>query len=82
MVGRCGRFVASLPSNSVGVRNPHDFDLHPVVGVAVSSEVILCFRSFQIGSDLLLDNGGGNGIVGVLVGLDKGVYCRLMAVYS
>ena len=82
MVGRCGRFVASLPSNSVVVRNPHDFDLHPVVGIAVSSEVILCFRSFQIGSDLLLDNGGCNGIVGVLVGLDKGVYCRLMSVYS
>ena len=81
VVGSCGGFVVSLPSYGMGISDPHDFDLDPVVRVAVLSEVVLCFGSFQVGSDLLLDDGGGDGIVSDLAGFDKGVDGGLVAIY-
>ena len=82
VVGWSGRFVASLPSHGVGVCDSHDLNLHAVVWLAVSAEVVLCFRGFGVGSNLLLNDGCSDGVVGVLVSLDKSVYGRLVPVNS
>ena len=55
--------MVSLPPYSMRVGNPHDLDLHLVAKAAMVAEVIVSFGGFQVGSDLLLDDGGSNGVL-------------------
>ena len=74
--------MVSLPAYGMRIGYPHNLDLHRVAGSAVLSEGVLSFGSFQVGSDLLLDDGGDDGIVGDLVGFDKSIDGGLVAIYS
>ena len=55
--------MVSLPSYRMRVGNPHDLDLHLVAKAAMVAEIVVSFCGFQVGSDLLLDDGGGDGVL-------------------
>ena len=74
--------MVSLPSYSVRVSNSHDLDLHLFASAAVVPEVGVGLGGLRVGSDLLLYDGGGYGVLCLLVGLDEGVDGRLVSVYS
>ena len=81
-IGRAvGFFVVSLPTYCMRVGYPHDFDLHLFARAAMVSEVVVSFGGFQIGSDLLLDDGRSDSVLCELAGVDKCVYCRLVSIY-
>ena len=64
--------VVSLPSYSVRVSNPHDLDLHLIDTAAMGPEVGVGLGGFRVGSDILLYDGGGYGVLWLLVGLNEG----------
>ena len=75
-----GGLVVSLPTYGVRVGNPHDLDLHRVAIPAVVSEFSVGFGGFEGGSDLLLDDGGGDGIICDFASFDEGVDGGLVAI--
>ena len=47
---------------------------------AMVSEVVVSFGGFQVGSDLLLDDGCGDCVLCKFVGVDESVYCGLVSI--
>ena len=74
LVGGVGSFDAvPLPSNSVRISYSHDLDLHFFATAAMVPEVGMGFGGLHVGSDFLLYDGGGDGILCLFVGLHEGV---------
>ena len=76
-----GFSVVSFPTYCMRVGYPHDFHLHIFAMAAMVSEVVVGFGGFQIGANLLLDDGCGDCVLCELAGVDKSAYCRLVSVY-
>ena len=73
--------MASLPSYSVRVSNSHDLYLHLIATAAMGPEVGVGLGGFRVGSDLLLYDGGGYGVLCLLVGLNESVGGRLVPIH-
>ena len=73
--------MVSLPSYSVRVSNSHDLDLHLIAGAAMDAEVGVSLGGFRLGSDLLLYDGGGYGVLCLLVGLHENVGGKLVTIH-
>ena len=71
-----------LPSDCVRVCYPHDLDLHFVAGDEVVAEDVTGSGGFRVGSHLLFDDGGGDGVPLLDVNLHEGVYGRLAPIHS
>ena len=76
-----GFSVVSLPTYCMRVGYPHDLYLHLFAKVAMVSEVVVGFGGFQIGANLLLDDGCGDCVLRDLAGVDECVYCGLVPIY-
>ena len=63
-----------LPSNCVRICYPHDLGLHFFATAAMVPEVGTGSGGLRVGSDLLLYDGGGDGILLLVVRLHEGVY--------
>ena len=70
-----------LPSYSVRVWHPHDLDLHFLAGDEVVAEVLTSSGGFRVGSHLLFDDGGGNGVSLPGVNLHESVYGKLVSIH-
>ena len=82
LIGSVGIFNAvSLPSRSVRMSYPHDLDLHLFATAAMVPEVGIGFGGLRVGSDFLLYDGGGYGVLCLLVGLDVGVDDKLVTIH-
>ena len=76
-----GFSVVSLPTYCMRVGYPHEFYLHLFARVAMVSEVVVGFGGFQIGANLLLDDGCGDCVLCELAGVDECVNCGLVPIY-
>ena len=82
LIGSVGVFYAdSLPSHSMRMNYSHDLDLHLFATAAVVPEVGIGFGGLRVGSDFLLYDGGGYGVLCLLVGLGEGVDGRLVTIH-
>ena len=59
----------------------HDLDLHLFATAASVPEVGIGFGGLRVGSDFLLYDGGGYGVLCLLVGLHEGVDGRLVTIH-
>ena len=83
LVGGVSSFDAvPLPSNSVRICYPHDLDLHFFATAAMVPEVGTCSGGLRVGSELLLYDGGGDGILLLVVSLHEGVLGRLVTIHT
>ena len=82
LVGGVSSFDAlPLPSYSVRICYPHDLDLHVFATAAMVPEVDTGSGGLRVGSDLLLYDGGGDGMSLLVVSLHEGVYGRLVSIH-
>ena len=82
LVGSVSGFDAvPLPSISVRICYPHDLDLPFFATTAVVPEVGTGSGGLRVGSDLLLYDGNGDGILLLVVSLREGVYGRLVSIH-
>ena len=76
-----GFSVVSLPTYCMRVGYAHDFDLHLFAKAAMVSEIVVSFGGFQVGANLLLDDGCGDCVQCELAGVDECVYCGLVSIH-
>ena len=82
LVGGASSFDAvPLPSNSVRICYPHDLDLNLFATAAVVPEVGTGSGGLRVGSDLLLYDGVGDGVLLLVVSLHEGVYGKLVSIH-
>ena len=82
LCGLRGSTEVPLPSDCVRVCYPHDLELHRFARDEVVAEIVASSGGLCVGSHLLFDDGGGDGVPLLDVSLHETVCGKLVPIHS